>query len=50
MRLTMISDVKNNQQNFWNGKMYGTHVKVHTIYNGAHVANQMVRFDNKILK
>ena len=32
MQLTMISDAKNNQQNFWNGKMYGTHVKVHTIY------------------
>ena len=32
MRLTIISDVKNNQQKFWNGKIYGTHVKVYTIH------------------
>ena len=31
MGLTIISDVKNNKQKFWNGKIYGTHVKVHTI-------------------
>ena len=32
MRLTIISDVKNNQQKFWNGKIFGTDIKVHTIY------------------
>ena len=41
MRLTIISDVKNNQQIFWNGKMYGTHVNVHTI-------DYIIKFGNSV--